>query len=381
MIYSISRIGAVLVLWTVTAGFLEATPRLWAQGSAVPNTRAISTRSVISGLEDMVPELMKQRGVPGMSIALIRDGKTAWLHGFGVKDKKTGEAVTVDTVFEAASLSKPVFTYGVLKLVDRGKLDLDAPLSSYLPEPYIQDPRLSKITARVVLSHRTGFPNWRGSDGVLPIYFSPGERFSYSGDGYIYLQRVVEHITGKTLNVYMDEAVFGALGMTNSSYVWRPSFDTLTATGYDSKGLPGDLWKPKEAEAGAASSLNTTARDYALFVDAILNGKGLSPSTLRAMETPQVALDPSCRICIKQEPKELSKTLFWGLGWGIQREHGSVMLWHWGDNGVFKAFVMIDPTKKSGIVMFANGQDALEIAKPIIDRAMDTDSAAFAWLK
>ena len=117
-----------------------------------------------------------------MSIGLIRNGKTVWLYGFGVKDKETQAPVQTDTIFEAASLSKPVFTYGVLKLVDQGKLDLDAPLSSYLPKPYVPDERVSKITARLVLSHRTGFPNWRGDDG-LPIYFSPGERFSYSGEG------------------------------------------------------------------------------------------------------------------------------------------------------------------------------------------------------
>jgi CubicO group peptidase (beta-lactamase class C family) len=137
---------------------------------------------------------------------------------------------------------------------------------------------------------------------------------------------VVEQITGKPLDVYMDEAVFKPLEMTNSSYVWRPDFDALTATGYDSEGLPGELEKPKEA--GAASSLNTTARDYALFLDAILNGRGLSSSVLREMETPEIAVDPACRICIKQEPKELSKSLFWGLGWGVQRENKSVMLWH-----------------------------------------------------
>jgi CubicO group peptidase (beta-lactamase class C family) len=366
-----ARVALMLVAAAISVTGIPATQ---AQVSS-----ARSTRDVISQLENEVPGLMTQGGVPGMSIALIRGGKTVWLHGFGVKDKKTQQPVQTDTVFEAASLSKPVFTYGVLKLVDQGKLGLDTPLSSYLPKPYVPDERLGKITARLVLSHRTGFPNWRGDDGLLPIYFSPGERFSYSGEGYIYLQHVVEQITGKPLDVYMDEAVFKPLGMTNSSYVWRPGFDSLTATGYDSRGAPGDLWKPKEA--GAASSLNTTARDYALFVDAILNGKGLSSSVLRQMETPQIALDPACRICIKQEPKELSKTLFWGLGWGIQREQKSVMLWHWGDNGDFKAFVMANPANKSGVVMFANGENALNVAKPIIDTAIGTDTQAFAWLK
>ena len=167
-------VGVVLVLVAVATGVM-GTPKLQAQ---VPSVR--STRDAISRLENEVPGLMKQGGVPGMQIALIRDGKTIWLHGFGVKDKKTREPVRTDTVFEAASLSKPVFTYGVLKLVDQGKLDLDTPLSSYLPKPYVPDERVGKITARLVLSHRTGFPNWRGSDGLLPIYFSPGERFSYS---------------------------------------------------------------------------------------------------------------------------------------------------------------------------------------------------------
>jgi CubicO group peptidase (beta-lactamase class C family) len=230
-----------------------------------------------------------------------------------------------------------------------------------------------------VLSHRTGFPNWRDGDS-LPIYFTPGERFSYSGEGYVYLQRVVEKITGKLLNEYMTEAVFTPLGMTSSSYVWKPEFDALTATGHDGDGKPEKKWKPDEA--GAASTLNTTAKDYALFVAAVLNGKGLKAATLREMETPVIALDPECRICIKKQPKELSKNLFWGLGWGIQRVDGSdLMLWHWGDNGSFKAFVMADPKAKSGVVMFVNSEKGLEIARPVVDEAMGVEALAFDWLK
>jgi len=341
---------------------------------------AAHTGATILQLERDVPELMKKDGVPGIAIALIRSGKTTWVHGFGMKEAKTDQPVTGETVFEAASLSKPVFAYGVLKLVELGKLGLDVPLTTYLPKPYIAgDERLRKITARIVLSHRTGFPNWRGDDGLLPIYFTPGERFSYSGEGYVYLQRVVEQITGKPLNEYITEAVFTPLGMTTSSYVWRPDFDALTATGHDRDGKPVALWKPKEA--GAASTLNTTAKDYALFVEAVLNGKGLKPATLDEMERPQIALDPECRICIKQEPKQLSKNLFWGLGWGIQREDGTDALWHWGDNGAFKCFVMAEPKTKAGVVMFANSENGLEIAKPVIDEAMGAESLAFAWLK
>lgn len=178
--------------------------------------------ATIQQLEKNIPELMKKDGVPGLAIAVIRGGKTTWVHGFGIKEAQSNQPVMEDTVFEAASLSKPVFTYGVLKLVDQGRLGLDVPLTTYLPKPFVAgDERLAKITARIVLSHRTGFPNWPADDGSVSIYFKPGERFSYSGEGYIYLQRVVEQITGKALNDYMTEAVFTPLGMTSSSYVWR----------------------------------------------------------------------------------------------------------------------------------------------------------------
>jgi CubicO group peptidase (beta-lactamase class C family) len=367
------RTVVVLVAIVVSLGVFS--PMLRAKRGAT----ASHVGATIAQLERDIPELMRKDGIPGLEIAVIRDGKTTWVHGFGVKEIDGGQAVTNETIFEAASLSKPVFAYGVLKLVEQGKLGLDVPLTTYLPKPYVEDERLGKITARIVLSHRTGFPNWRDGDS-LPIYFTPGERFSYSGEGYVYLQRVVEKITGKLLNEYMTEAVFAPLGMTSSSYVWKPEFDALTATGHDGDGKPEKKWKPDEA--GAASTLNTTAKDYALFVAAVLNGVGLKASTLREMETPQIALDPECRICIKKEPKELSKNLFWGLGWGIQRVDGSdIALWHWGDNGAFKAFVMADPKAKAGVVMFANSAKGLEIAKPMVDEAMGEESLAFEWLK
>ncbi len=364
----------VAALVAMVACLVAFSPRLGAKRESTTRTGA-----TIAQLERDIPELMRKDGVPGLEIAVIREGKLTWVHGFGVKEINGGQAVTNETTFEAASLSKPVFAYGVLKLVEQGKLGLDVPLTTYLAKPYVEDERLGKITARIVLSHRTGFPNWRDGDS-LPIYFTPGERFSYSGEGYIYLQRVVEKITDKPLNAYMTEAVFTPLGMTSSSYVWKPEFDALTATGHGDDGKPEKKWKPDEA--GVASTLNTTAKDYAKFVAAVLNGVGLKAATLREMETPQIALDPECRICIKKEPKQLSKNLSWGLGWGIQRADGSdEMIWHWGDNGAFKAFVMADPKAKSGVVMFANSAKGLEVAKPIVDEAMGEESLAFEWLK
>jgi CubicO group peptidase (beta-lactamase class C family) len=116
-----------------------------------------------------------------------------WEAGFGVKDAARREPVDAETVFEAASLSKSVFAYGVLALCHAGLLDLDTPLTHYLPDRSLcRDPRLEAITARTVLSHTTGFPNWRQRGKPLTIDRVPGESFGYSGDGYLYLQRVVE---------------------------------------------------------------------------------------------------------------------------------------------------------------------------------------------
>jgi len=362
--------GVLTLASTLVVKYALASP---ASSEPSPSTSAAKFQADI-------PKLMKEGDVPGLSITLVRGGKISWQHNFGVKNEKTGQPVDDNTIFEAASLSKPVFAYAVLKLVEQGKIGLDVPLTNYLPKPYIEgDPRLAKITARFVLSHRTGFPNWRGDGNPLTIHFTPGERFSYSGEGYVYLQRVVEQIEGKPLNDIMNELVFTPLGMTSSSYVWRPDFDDRAATGHDSDATPQDLWKPKEA--GAASTLNTSAHDYALFLAAILDRVGLKTPTFREMETPEIAVDPQCTNCTELVPKELSKDVFWGLGWGIERSAGETWLWHWGDNGSFKCFVVANPNRKCGAVLFTNSENGLAIAPAILRDVFGSELLAFTWLK
>jgi CubicO group peptidase (beta-lactamase class C family) len=334
----------------------------------------------IAALEKKVPELLKESTVPGLSMALIRGGKTYWVHGFGARNAQTGQPAEDETVFEAASLSKPVFAYGVLKLVDQGKLDLDAALSRYLPKPYIEgDPRLDKITARIVLSHRTGFPNWRGDGNALTIHFTPGERFSYSGEGIVYLQKVVEQITGKPMNEYMSEAVFVPLGMSSSSYVWRADYDARTAMPHDAAGQVGEKFKPKESNA--AASLHTTAGDYARFVEALLNATCLKSRTILEMEKPQIAVNPECTNCTEQQPKELSRNIYWGLGIGIQETAQGESLWHWGDNGRFKCYVVAYPKQKIGVVLFLDGENGLSIISELLQAALGGEQPALQWLK
>jgi CubicO group peptidase (beta-lactamase class C family) len=175
-------------------------------------------------------------------------------------------------------LSKPVFAYAVLTLADAGKLDLDRPLAAYLPGGYDvrDDARLGQITARHVLSHASGFPNWRAGQG-LRIYFTPGERFSYSGEGFVYLAAVVERITGMSLEAFVQRRVFEPLGMASSSFVWQARYEPLKVHSHNLLGEVAGRNTPWRANA--AASLHTTARDYARFVVAAASGAGLRPGT------------------------------------------------------------------------------------------------------
>jgi len=354
------------------------------KAAAKPSFAELRTKQpkeqVIAGLERSVPQLMKDGGVPGLSIALLRDGELVWRHGFGVKNAKTNEPVADDTVFEAASLSKPVFAYAVLKLYDAGKFDLDKPLNQYLPGNYDvgEDPRLGQITARRVLSHTTGFPNWR-SQGALKIYFTPGDRFSYSGEGFVYLAKVIEHVTGEKFNDFMKRMVFDPLGMVNSSYLWQESYETLKTFRHNSLGEVTGRNKP--SEPNAAASLNTTAQDFGRFVSAILKGEGLKKETLKQMLTPQIKVSESGTNNTKSAPEKLSPTISWGLGWGLQTTGDGVSFWHWGDNGDYKAYVVAFERQKLGVVMFANSGAGLSIAPEIVDLAVGGAQPALAWLK
>ena len=342
-------------------------------------------KQAISNLERDIPGLLQQADVPGLSIALIHDGKIVWTGAFGIANAKTKKPVTKSTVFEAASLSKPVFAYGVMKLVDKGMLNLDTPLNKYLGNNYdvINDNRINLITARHVLSHTSGFPNWRGNDDSkdLRIHFTPGEKWSYSGEGMVYLSKVVEKITGIAFEDYMQQEVLRPLGMTSSSYIWQDRYDTLKAYRHDILGeftgrnQPEDLHAaraqdshdstgashpstPVRETGNAAASLVTTAEDYARFIIAVMDGKGLKKSTWEQMLTPQVRVTP------KYPP------IAWGLGLGLETMDEGKYFWHWGDNGDSKAYITAFLPKKDAVVYFADGSNGLAFTKEILADAL-----------
>jgi CubicO group peptidase (beta-lactamase class C family) len=351
------------------------------QQSLTPLQAKEKKEQTIARLEKLIPQLMKDGDVPGLSIALLQKAEVVWHQGYGVKNSQTKEPVTDSTIFEAASLSKPVFAYAVLKLVDSGKMDLDTPLNKYLPGNYDvgEDPRINQITARHVLSHTPGFPNWRGrGDKMLKIHFTPGERFSYSGEGFVYLARVVEHITGEKFNDFMKKSVFEPLAMTSSSYVWQASYATLKAFNHGSAGEP--IEQNKIEQANAAASLMTTAQDFGKFLSAILKGTGLKKPTLKQMLTAQIKVSESGTNNTKSLPEKLSPTLSWGLGAGLQITEDGVSFWHWGDNGNTKSFFVAFDKHRTGVVVFTNSANGLSIIPEIVGEAVGGQQPALAWL-
>ena len=230
-------------------------------------------------LDSAVPCLLNKYNVPGAAMAIIRDGELVYSKGWGVKRMGESAQINGQTIFPAASLTKPAFAYGAMKLVRDGRLDLDRSLSDYLDDPYIQgDDRLQKITARMVLSHTTGFPNWRpgrwtGSPKPLKIQFEPGTKFRYSGEGYNYLQLVVENITGRQLDIYMKDAVLNPLGMHDSTFVWDEALESVIAVPHNRWGRAVDKWQWRPEKPMASGTLFTTILDYARFMSAMLSTK------------------------------------------------------------------------------------------------------------
>jgi CubicO group peptidase (beta-lactamase class C family) len=327
----------------------------------------LPTEERFATLAARIPVLMEQAAVPGLSIAVVRNARLVWSQAFGVKNATSREAVGTDTVFEAASLSKPVFAFAVMQRCEQGLIDLDRPLAESLPEPYVADePRLSLITARRVLCHTTGFPNWRRGQ-PLALRFTPGERFGYSGEGYVYLQRVLERLTGESLAEHMQMRALKPFGMRDSSYRWTEAYETQAATGHDREGKPREKEKP--AEANAAYTLHTTPSDFATFVTLLLRPSKKGPDRLG---------EASVRDMLKPHVS-INRYLSWGLGWGIQQVDTGETFWHWGSNSGFKSFVVASRPKKSAVVVMTNSDNGLRICKEIVVAAIGGEHPAFAW--
>jgi CubicO group peptidase (beta-lactamase class C family) len=328
-------------------------------------------------VDSLVRRLMAAGEVPGLSMAVIHRGKIGWSAAYGLANSDTRTPMTGSTLLEAASLSKPVFAYAVLKLVDAGVLELDVPLQRYLPEA-ATDERMKLVTARMVLSHTTGLQNEVMPGQTPAIHFDPGSRFSYSGAGFLYLQRVVEHVTGKKLAPLMEELVFVPLRMHDSRYVWTADSDARQAFGHTAAGTVAERRRPA---TGTVATLSTTPRDYARFIAAVMKGTGLRRATATAMLTTQTAVDEGCTQCLSGTAGRMSAPLSWGLGFGLERTGRGKAFWHWGENnGEFQNFVMAYPDGDA-VVIFTNSGNGFSIMPKLVTAVLGGDHAAFAWMR
>ncbi len=268
-----------------------------------------------------------------------------------------------ETAFEAASLGKPVFAAAVLNLAHDGRLDLDRPLLSYLQRPYqhsqnvfdataptdtVTAPQLEKVTARMVLSHTAGLPNWsRGRP--LTFVGKPGGRWSYSGEGYIYLQCVVEKITGRKADQFVRESVLDPLGMKHSSFVWTSEIGAHALDGHDANGKSSPITRYDHAVV--SSTLYTTLHDYALFVSALLAARPGSPLYLERQT--QATVDPGLG-------------LRWGLGVAIEKSDGS--FFHWGANPGFQSMFFEQPSTGRGVLFLTDSDRGLDLVDILVKR-------------
>jgi len=322
-------------------------------------------------LEKEIPRLMEAANIPGLSVAVVQDGKIVWNKALGVKSRETNDPVDENTMFEAASLTKTVTAYAAMRLLDRGQLELDKPLHEYFPnKEYPQlakDERYKKITARLVLTHTTGLPNWGGQ-----FIHEPGKQYAYSGEGFLYLGRTIEQISGMSLQEFAQKEVFDPLGMAHTSYVWNETYAANGACGHDRHGKVNALRKNTSPNGGA--SLLTTASDYATFMCALLHSQGLSEETIDQMTSSQV------QVTLDRETAELFANVYWGWGWGVQPGNSGFGFWHWGDNGDLRAYTVTYKDSGTGFVYFANSNNGLAIAEAVASLIVDDHQYALDWL-
>jgi len=316
-------------------------------------------------MDRFLKEQLDSLALPALSIAIINDGKISYHRTLGVADLTTAKKVNDESIFEAASLSKPVFAYWVLKMAERGKLDLDKPLYQHLAFPEIShDERYKIITARMVLNHTTGFPNWRWydradsalhvKDNDMYIKSQPGT-FGYSGEGYHYLAKVIAHLNGltlKNLDSLFQLEVAKPLGMKHSYYSWNDYIGRHKPAGYKDGKLFEKPWpaaSPDEDSTifGSASTLHTNAVDYAQFLIALMKNKGLKKETLDTMLSQQSKIPAA-------EAAMWGEIAGWGLGFAIEPTNHGTRISHGGDNGGFQAGCMFYKDLKYGYVYFTN---------------------------
>ncbi|MCL5995431.1 MAG: serine hydrolase [Chloroflexi bacterium] len=359
-----------------------------------PDVKTLDGKSISTAeLETFIEQIMEKADVAGLSCAILNDSQIVYQKAFGYKNKRDGARNDEQTLFSAASFSKPVFAYLVMLLAEEKVIDLDKPLHEYLEKPLCEypayadlkgDDRYQQITARMVLSHSTGFPNWRffTQDGKLSLLFAPGSRHSYSGEGIALLQMIVEVVTGRDLETLAQEMIFQPLGMTRSSYIWQTQFEANYASPHDEFGRPRGA-KIQPAKPDASGSMVTTAGDYARFLFGILNAKEQRITTMSEMLRSQIIINYKRMFGpdawkITDENQDIH--LAWGLGWGRFDASCGRAFFHTGHSFGWQNYTVTYIDKGIGIVMLSNSDNFESVAEAIAKKAIGDVYSPYDWL-
>lgn len=347
-------IGRVLTISTLAC----ACAPVHAQ-SAHPSSSTPSTP--LAALDAQAPGWLAEHGVPSLAVAYVRDGAVLWTRVYG--QQAEGVPATDSTLYNVASLTKPLFAELMLRLAADGRLSLDEPMAPYWTDPDVaSDPRHAMLTPRLALSHQLGFTNWRReTEGVLRIGFEPGTQFRYSGEGYEYARRYLQNRVGASVDSLARQYIFRPAGMRDIAFTRQPWFAGRMAI---PRGPEGRWGEPSvDDTANAADDIHTTVADYARFVASVMNHEGL-PAALaaerdRIYQTGVETCDPAkVAIC----PARIG----YGLGWTVfeyadPREN---VLWHTGGDWGEKSMVFYWPARREGVVLLTNGANGFDVIVP-----------------
>lgn len=305
-------------------------------------------------VEADIRALLRRHHIPSVGIGYLWAGKLQQIRVFG--EVSEGKPAGYDTIYKVASLAKPVTALVTLKLAEAGRWDLDEPVSTYhVDEDVKGHPWLPLLTTRHILSHRSGFPNWRylTDEGELTFEFEPGSRWQYSGEGFEYLRKALENKFGRSLADLASEHLFGPLSMTNTSFTWSEDIQEADyAVEHDGQGKP--ISYEKHTEVNAAANLLTTVADYGAFMAHILNGAGLSEELYAEFVRPQAEQKPG---------------VSFGLGVQILRslDNGEFALQHTGGDYGLKAIAIMLPESRRGLLILSNSENGMVLWRKLIE--------------
>ena len=370
---------------------MVGTRDLAARSHEVSVVRLDGTRVTASQIDAAVIRSVRAARVPGIGIAIFNAGAIVYIKAYGHRDVARHEPLTPDSVMTAASLTKAAFAVMVMQLVEEGVLNLDQPVSHYLPKPLTEyasyrdlapDPRFESITLRMLLDHTTGLPNWRRltDDHTLRIYFPPGSRFAYSGEGFDLAQLIVETVTGEPIGKLMHDRIFRPLGMTRTSLVWEPRFESNYANAYDADGK--SLGPQRRRTADAAGSLQTTLRDYARFVQAVMNGSLLKAKSTADMLAAQIRIRSAHEFPTLDGAETSANDsihLSYGLGWGLYwSPYGEAFFKEGHDDG-WRHYAVCFVQPKAGMLIMTNSANGEDVYGSLLEELLRDTYTPYEW--